>query len=59
MSHKFVYLSAYEMFHMFISGELVNDVKQLVSKDEPIVIVIGAMAHGSVSFFSSKQHLNL
>ena len=43
------------MFHdMFILGELVSDVKELVPKEEPIVVVIGAMAHGSVSFFYSK-----
>ena len=38
----------------FILGELVSDIKDLVPKEEPIVLVIGAFAHGQVCVILSK-----
>jgi len=34
-------------------ADLVTDVKTLVPKDDPIVFVVGALAHGSVSINST------
>ena len=45
------YLLSGTSFH---SDNLVK-LKDVIPKDEPIVFVVGAMAHGSVSLFISQQ----
>jgi hypothetical protein len=43
---------------MSFSADKVVDPRTLVPKDAPMVVVIGAMAHGSVSTFALDHYLD-